>query len=1040
MPNCHLMKMASSSSSSSSKSSHYDVFLSFEGETRKTFTDHLSCTLELHGFNVFPDKSKLPRGETITEEQKQGIKDSRLAAIIFSSGYAESRWCLQELVEILARRTAKEQIVLPIFYSIEPTDVNPEKGDFEKAFRKHQKRFPEMVETWKKALNEAAALIGLDFRQTDGHEGLFVRTIVDEITKKLENTYLFVAPNPVGIDPRVQEVGKYLDVERSDDVRIIGILGTGGLGKTTVAKEIFNKYQDRFEGAGFLASVSEDEKLVDSQNTLLSDVLRTENIKVSRADEGTSKIKSKLGKLRTLVIIDDVDKVKQLDALGINRNSFGRGSRIVITTRNEHVLQTLKADIYHLPAMNEEESLELLSWRAFGEKYPKEKYHEVSREVVDYCGGLPLALHVLGNFLREETPRQWEDALRKWKRSRPYLEIYERLKMSYDRLTSSDAKSLFLDISCFFIGMNKDYVMKILDPRDEDDEDRRGEDRGDEDTTIGIRELYNQCLVTVDSEGNLRMHGLIRDTGREIVHEKSPEIKGRRCRLWDHKDVMHVLRTETGREEIQGLALDLSKESHKPSFSTNAFNEMHGLRLLKLKDVQFTGNCEDLLKHLSKELRWFCWHGFPLNVIPEDFDHPDMVAVDLSYSKLIRVWEDSDLLLVKWKFLNLSHSHNLTQSPNFSKLPNLEQLILQDCKCLPGIDQSLGKLEKLVKIDFRSNSFCSLPSLSGISKLETLCLNNCTNLQKIPDLPTNLEILEADECIALEKMPDFSEMSRMRVLHLNRSPKLTEIPGLDKSLESMTRIHMEGCTNLTADFRKKILQGWTSCGYGGIFLDGNYIPEWFGYFGGDEVCFVVPQSFSSNFKGLTLCCVYSSDKRPEDCPLGISVRNKTKCTALLAHITYASVPTFCDYEDHYLWQGQLSKDVLKWQEGDEIKIFLGPVGPGDNSAKVKQIAVDLVWDKFMKENRDDSHPDLYDFNPHQDCLAGDDDEARTSHDASGENLPSNILRSDSIDGGDDEAGPGNIDTSDENQTPKTGCCLFFLSKLSLMWGEIVKTR
>ncbi|RXI05375.1 hypothetical protein DVH24_006632 [Malus domestica] len=168
MPNCHLMKMASSSSSSSSKSSHYDVFLSFEGETRKTFTDHLSCTLELHGFNVFPDKSKLPRGETITEEQKQGIKDSRLAAIIFSSGYAESRWCLQELVEILARRTAKEQIVLPIFYSIEPTDVNPEKGDFEKAFRKHQKRFPEMVETWKKALNEAAALIGLDFRQTDG--------------------------------------------------------------------------------------------------------------------------------------------------------------------------------------------------------------------------------------------------------------------------------------------------------------------------------------------------------------------------------------------------------------------------------------------------------------------------------------------------------------------------------------------------------------------------------------------------------------------------------------------------------------------------------------------------------------------------------------------------------------------------------------------------------------------------------------------------------------------------------------------------------
>ncbi|KAB2627522.1 TMV resistance protein N-like [Pyrus ussuriensis x Pyrus communis] len=109
-------------------------------------------------------------------------------------------------------------------------------------------------------------------------------------------------------------------------------------------------------------------------------------------------------------------------------------------------------------------------------------------------------------------------------------------------------------------------VMKILD-------------RYDLDTKIEIGELQDQCLVTVGKEGNLMMHGLIRDTGREIVRAKSPNILGKRCRLWDREDVKRVLTTKSGREEVEGLALDLS-ECPKPSFSTEAFRGMLGLRLL----------------------------------------------------------------------------------------------------------------------------------------------------------------------------------------------------------------------------------------------------------------------------------------------------------------------------------------------------------------------------------------------------------------------------------------------------------------------------
>ncbi|CAN6561753.1 unnamed protein product [Malus baccata var. baccata] len=1134
---------ASTSSSSSLKRWNYDVYLSFRGEyTRPNitdFTNHLCDALKHAKVNFFVGEDNLSGLEYLRNDLNQAIQGSKVAVIVFSENYAESRFCLDDLAKIMECRRTLGQMVIPIFCEVQPSEVRTQTGTFATAFLDHDWPFydaEEKLHLWRDALTEAANLSGFYVRNTNWDEGQkYIGEIVTEIIRVLYRIPC-LATNPVGIDSRVQEISNYLDVGGLNDVRIIGIWGMGGVGKTTVAKAIFNKYQNLFDGKSFLASVRE-EKLVKSQYTLLSDVLRSGNIKVSRIDEGTEDIKIRLGNQMVLVIVDEVDSVKQLEALAIKRDSFGPGSRIIITTRDQHLLKILKANrICHLPAMNKEEALELLSWHAFRKNYPNKEYLHVSREVVDYCGGLPLALEVLGSYLSGKSSSEWKSELEKLK-CHPRGEILNRLKISFDELADDDLKAIFLDISCFFTGMSKDHVMKILDGCDLYPE-------------IGISVLQERCLVTTNDDFTLVMHDLLRDMGREIVRLESRD-PGKRSRLWHHDDVLDVLTNKSGTEAIQGLTLDL-QESDETIFSTEAFRNMHSLRLLKLNYVKLTGSYNNLFN----DLRWLCWHGFPLEVIPEDFDHPNIVVIDLSYSKLTRVWEDSDLLLEKLKFLNLSHSRYLRQSPDFSKLPNLEQLVLQDCKSLLNIDRSIGQLEKLVSVDLkdcllrdlpesfykltsietldltgcsnfenledlagnvlleklkflylgycnrlirlpdfskipnlerliledcnslseihsvvrlkklkylslancnladhaipidlgalfslevldaRGNGFKCLPILSRLNKLQTLHLNNCTNLQKIPYLPTNLEILEADECIALEKMPNFSEMSRMRVLHLNHSPKITEIGGLHKSLKSMTRIHMEGCTNLTAEFRKKILQGWTSCGYGGIFLNGNYIPDWFKYVGDDEVSIVVPQGFGSNFNGLTLCCVYSSNKQPEDCPLVISVENTTMRTALLAHITYASVPTFCDYEDHYLWQGQLSNDVLRCRKGDQVNIFVGPAQPGDNSARVKKIAVDLVWDKFMKENMDDSHPGLYDLNPHQDCLSGDNDEARTSRAASDENLPSKILRSDSIGGGDDEVG-ASTDLSDENQTPKRGLFYFF-SKLLPSCGK--KTR
>lgn len=183
-----------------------------------------------------------------------------------------------------------------------------------------------------------------------------------------------------------------------DDVRMIGILGTGGMGKTTVAKVIYNKFYESFEGKSFLANVSETAKqpngLAHLQEQLLSDILKPTKLKVDTIDRRINVIKERLPCKRVLVIINDIDRLDQLNAIAGNRDWFGSGSRIIVTTRDEHLLNQLEVDaIYLAPVMNEAEALELFSWHAFKE------YYELSKSVVAYCGGRPLALEVLGSFL-----------------------------------------------------------------------------------------------------------------------------------------------------------------------------------------------------------------------------------------------------------------------------------------------------------------------------------------------------------------------------------------------------------------------------------------------------------------------------------------------------------------------------------------------------------------------------------------------------------------------------------------------------------------
>ncbi|KAG6642021.1 disease resistance protein RUN1-like [Carya illinoinensis] len=508
--------VSSSSSPSSSHPWNHDVFLSFRGEdTRNTFTGHLYNALIMKGINTFRDDLYLQKGDEISPALLEAIEQSKISIIVFSKDYCTSTWCLDELVKILECRKSIGQMVRLIFYDVNPSDVRKQ---FVKRIDMHENKVNKDKQRWKEALEEAANLCG--WHLDKGNESDFIQRIVEEMSSILmKRTSLDVAKNPVGLDSHIKVMSELLSVG-NDDVRMVGIHGIGGIGKTTIAKAVYNSFAHQFQSCCFLAEVRETTNrsgLVKLQKTLLSETLSMNTkLKVRSVDRGITVIKERLCHKKVLLVLDDVNKVEQLEKLAGDKNWFGPGSRIIITTRDQHVLDTHGVERrYKVQELSAADALQLLSLNAFHKSYPEEGYEELINSVVQYAKGLPLVLVVLGSFLCGRSKPQWESTIRKMQRSLD-KDIYEILKISFDALDDNE-KAIFLYIACFFKGEERDFVTKIWEASDFD-------------PVIGIQVLIERSLVNVDQHERLQMHDVIQLMGRNIVHQESPDEPGERSR------------------------------------------------------------------------------------------------------------------------------------------------------------------------------------------------------------------------------------------------------------------------------------------------------------------------------------------------------------------------------------------------------------------------------------------------------------------------------------------------------------------------------
>ncbi|KAF3970979.1 hypothetical protein CMV_005385 [Castanea mollissima] len=497
---------------------------------------------------------------------------------------------------------------------------------------------------------------------------------------------------------KLDEIRKALD----DGFKRIGIWGLGGVGKTTLVKNLNNQLGEASTqpfGIVIWATVSKNLVIKNVQKQIAERL----NLEV-KMEESVQRMASRLYERlkkeeKFLLILDDVWAKIDLDTLGVPVPEVHKGCKIILTSRLMEVCRTMTTDLdIKVEVLNDVEAWQLFCQKA-GDVADLEEIKPLAEAIVKECCRLPLAIITVGAAMRKKTKVElWRHALKELQRSVPSIggiedEVYKPLKLSYDSLEGNNIKSCFL-YCCLFPEDCEIGIENLVQYWRAEGLIDVGQNWANMDEGISLIEnLKDSCLLEEGLYGiHVKMHDVVRDVAIWISSSSEDGCKS-------------LVRSGIGLSEISAEEFSNSNSLDRVSFMHNNITRL-----------------PDCMIQCSKASTLLLQDNKALDTVPEKFlqGFEALKVLDLS-STSIR-----------------SLPHSLLQ------LRDLRVLLLCDCRNLEELP-SLGTLTKLRELDLENTGIANLPrGIENLSELRILNLADTEKLKSIqPGIISKLSCLES---------------------------------------------------------------------------------------------------------------------------------------------------------------------------------------------------------------------------------------------------------------------------------------------------------